>query len=109
MLEWQNLMKDLEAVVVPTDKMNSFLLVALEEYKGMVLEYLEKRTTEISFEKLSLIHSESLKILEKYGKILSKGEQAFVKASLTSKAIPIPKLLVKDHKKEKLTETFKRD
>ena len=101
-------MKDLEAVVVPTNKMNSFLPVALGEYKEMVLKHLEKRATEISFERLSSMHSESLKILEKYGKIMSKGEQAFVKALLTSKAIPIPKLLVKDHKK-KLTKIFQRD
>ena len=51
-----------------------------------------------SRDKLVEILIKAIKLLEKVGHILCEKERDYIQDSLDSKAVPTPKLLVKDHK-----------
>jgi hypothetical protein len=86
--------------IVPTDKTNSFSVMPTEEYKQKVLRHLLKDGKEISRERLILAQEQAEELLEDIDRLCSKGERDFIQESLKSKAIPSPKLLIKDHKKK---------
>jgi hypothetical protein len=47
-----------------------------------------------------LAQEQAEELLEDIDRLCSKGERDFIQESLKSKAIPSPKLLIKDHKKK---------
>jgi hypothetical protein len=49
---------------------------------------------------LILAQEQAEELLEGIKRFCSKGERDFIQESLKSKAIPSPKLLIKDHKKK---------
>jgi hypothetical protein len=87
-------------IIVPTDKTNSFSVMPTEEYKQKFLRHLLKDGQEISGERLILAQEQAEELLEDIDRLCSKGERDFIQESLKSKAIPSPKLLIKDHKKK---------
>ena len=54
---------------------------------------------EVSVDKLSLIFDDAYKLLSKLEDILLTKENHFIDKSLKTRAVPTPKLLIKDHKK----------
>ena len=64
-----------------------------------MLLHLAKAGKEIKREKLVEIESEAMTLLESITTHLDKGELAFLTETINSKAIPTPKILIKDHKK----------
>ena len=61
--------------------------------------HLVKTSKEIGREELVEIEQEAIILLESITTHLDKGELAFLTKTINSKAIPIPKILIKDHKK----------
>jgi hypothetical protein len=97
----KNCCKNLEGtktVVIPTDKTNSFRCVDIRDYKDWAIKHLLKNGKEIPKSKLVQALGEANELLEALEDIMSEDEYYFVKESLNSKAIPSPKLLIKDHK-----------
>jgi hypothetical protein len=84
--------------VIPTDKTNSYKVIDKEKYIEWVLDHLKTDAIEVSADKLIKIHEEGNELLSKLGNTLSEKEMGFVEEMLDSRAVPTPKLLIKDHK-----------
>jgi hypothetical protein len=88
-------------LIVPTDKTNSFTTMEVNEYKQKVIRHLLKDGKVIPRrERLTEAHEQALTLMENIDHLCSKNETNFIQESLKPKAIPSPKLLVKDHKKK---------
>jgi hypothetical protein len=85
-------------MVIPTYKMNSYKVIDKEKYIEWVLDHLKTDAIEVSADKLIKIHEEGNELLSKLGNTLSEKEMDFVEEMLDSRAVPTPKLLIKDHK-----------
>jgi hypothetical protein len=85
-------------MVIPTDKTNSYKVIDKEKYIEWVLDHLKTDAIEVSMDKLIKIHKEGNELLSKLGNTLSEKEMSFVEEMLDSRAVPTPKLLIKDHK-----------
>jgi hypothetical protein len=85
-------------MVILTDKMNSYKVINKEKYIEWVLNHLKTDAIEVSADKLIEIHEEGNELLSKLGNTLSEKEMGFVEEMLDSRAVPTPKLLIKDHK-----------
>jgi hypothetical protein len=85
-------------MVIPTDKMNLYKVINKEKYIEWVLDHLKTDAIEVSADKLIKIHEEGNELLLKFGNTLSEKEMGFVEEMLDSRAVPTPKLLIKDHK-----------
>ena len=94
----QKKLKDMEEVIIPTDKTNSFKVILLQDYKRWVLETLETDAREIELKKLTETLKKAEQLLMEIDPIISPNEFYFVKDFLKTRAIPTPKLLIKDHK-----------
>jgi hypothetical protein len=70
----------------------------VDEYKKQVEKYLSANAKEITRVRVVEIHTESYEMLESMSIRLSKKEVEFLTERIKSKAIPSPKLLIKDHK-----------
>ncbi len=86
-------------VVVPTDKTNSFKVVRIEEYKRWMETALADNAKVTSKEKLGKVYNKAIKLLDNSGHFLSINEFNYIKEMINSRAVPTPKLLIKDHKK----------
>lgn len=85
-------------IVVPTDKTNSFRIVSTLDYIQWVNKHIAKPGQEISRLELTEIHQNALAFPEEIQPSLSINERKFIFESLLSKAVPLPKLLIKYHK-----------
>jgi hypothetical protein len=85
-------------MVIPTDKTNLYKVIDKEKYIEWVLDHLKTDAIEVSADKLVKIHEEGNELLSKLGNTLSEKEMGFVEEMLDSRAVPTPKLLIKDHK-----------
>jgi hypothetical protein len=92
---------DQDHIIVPTtNKTNVFTVMQTDDYKQKVLKHLLKDGKAISRERLIQAKEQADELFKAIDRLCSKGERDFVQESLKSKAIPSPKLLVKDHKKK---------
>lgn len=87
-------------VVVPTDKTNSFRTMETEKYKIEVLKHLESGAKEVPRAKLTEVQEQCFEKLDEIQGIISEDEYRFLQQKIKSKAIPQPKILIKDHKKK---------
>ena len=85
-------------VVVPTDNTNSFKCVHIEDYKIWAIKHLLKNGKVIPRSKLIQVLEDANKLLDSLEHIMLEDEYLFVKEALDSKAIPVPNLLITDHK-----------
>jgi hypothetical protein len=85
-------------LVVPTDKTNSFKVVKKEDYLDWVQAHLDEAAIEVSVDRLQSIFDEAFDLLRDLDDFLSDNERGFIEESLKTRAIPTPKLLIKDHK-----------
>ena len=88
-----------DIVFVPTDKTNKFRSMKKEEYKDMVKEHLKQSAREIERGRVVEICEDAKVLVDAIGFKMSKNEVGHINESLKTKAIPTPKLLIKDHKK----------
>ena len=93
-------LKNLNEVVIATDKTNSFQTVTIEKYKDWVEEHLETSAKEIDIKRIIEIFDLAIEMQEKYKDLLSDQEYLFLQKNLLTKNIPTPKLIIKDHKKQ---------
>jgi hypothetical protein len=91
-------LQDTKTVVIPPDKTNSFRCIHICDYQDWAIKRLLKNGKEIPRSKLVEVLDKANKLLESLDDTMSEDEYSFVKESLNSKAIPSPKLLIKDHK-----------
>ena len=73
-------------------------LISKEEYIRQVKTHLAKSGKEIKSNKLTEVKDKAEKLLDELLPIISEKEAWFLQQSIKSKAIPTPKLLIKDHK-----------
>jgi hypothetical protein len=73
-------------------------VVSKEDYLEWVRVHLDEAATEVSAEKLQSIFDEAFELLDDVGDFLSDDERGFIEETLKTRAIPTPKLLIKDHK-----------
>ena len=101
-LELKRLLQTLEKsdiVFVPTDKTNKYESMEKDEYKNLVKEHLKQSAREIERGRVVEICEDAKVLVDAIGFKLSKNEVGHINESLKTKAIPPPKLLIKDHKK----------
>ena len=91
----QDLAADANAytIVVPTDKTNSHRTMDLHQ------GHLQANGKKVPRSRLVEVHKQALQLLESKRDIMSPKEENYLRRSINSKAIPTPKLLIKDHKK----------
>mgnify|MGYP001787478984 FL=1 len=96
----QKLRNKADQVVVPTDKTNSFRTVSKSNYSKWVISHLAKNAKEVPRSQLTDVQKLAFDILRDKTElgIFSDKEEQFVQQTIQSKAIPSPKLLIKDHK-----------
>ena len=94
----RRLRADPTSVVVPTDKTNSYQLVSLQLHVDQVQHHLQLHGKAILPARLVEVQNQAWTLLEDIKPILSPKEAQFIDQSIKSKAIPTPKLLIKDHK-----------
>jgi hypothetical protein len=87
-----------EQVIVPMDKRNYFMLMDAGIYRQKVICHLLKDRKEVPLSCLVEAHKQATELLEDIDRFCWKGEHNFIQELLKSRAIPSPKLLVKDHK-----------
>ena len=95
----KSLQQDDRVAVVPTDKTNSFRVVLVEDYIKWINQHLREECQSDTQRQTG--HSSQTRqknFSEKKRHILSSKEAKFIDQSLDSKAVPSPKLLIKDHK-----------
>ena len=92
-------LRETSRVVVPTDKTNSFKLIEIEEYKTQVFKHLQISAIEVPRSRLVEISKNANELLSKVSHILNDKEREYIQETIDSKAVPTPKLLIKDHKK----------
>ena len=90
--------RETDLVVVPTDKTNSFRTMDVERYKMEIDKHLSKNAVAIERAKLTEIHDSCSDKLNELQELASDKELAFLDEKIRSKAIPQPKILIKDHK-----------
>jgi hypothetical protein len=86
-------------VAVPTNKTNSYVTMETKRYIFEVRQHLTEKAIELERCKLTEIMEQGRNLLSQVEELLSKGDIAFLTEKLRSKGVPIPKILVKDHKK----------
>ena len=91
-------MKKSGSVWVPTDKTNSTRVIQIEDFKSWVSDHLSKAEELALHTKVVALFEDANCLLDKVKMELSVQEENFVRQSLATKAIPYPKLLIKDHK-----------
>jgi len=89
-----------DLVAIPTDKTNTIQVVNLNDYKTWMQQHISNSTREIPRSKIIDLHKKATNIADSYEPILSKHELEFLEEGINFKAIPTPKLLIKDHKKK---------
>ena len=70
-----------------------------DKYKNLVKEHLKQSAREIERGRVSEICEDANVLVDAIGFKISKNELGHINESLKTKAIPTPKLLIKDHKK----------
>ena len=73
-------------------------MIKIEDYKRWVSHHLQKAADLGLRPKVMALYENTLLLLEKVNLYLSIKEEEFVRKSLVTRAIPSPKLLIKDHK-----------
>ena len=91
-------MKKSGCACVPTDKTNSTRVIKIEDYKLWVSDHLHKAANLALRPKVMAIYENVNLLPEKVKLDLSVKEEKFVRQYLATRAIPSPKLLIKDHK-----------
>ena len=86
-------------VIVPTDKTNSYRSMEIDKYEKLVVQHLIESGEEISRSRLIEIHDKGMDLLERLKKTMTKNEYFTIRSQISSKTIPTPSLLIKDHKK----------
>jgi len=95
----QKKLRDLDVVVVPTDKTNSFQVVKTEQYIKWMANQLDVDAKLTTKQKLGEVHEEAKTLLEASASLLSINEYNYIREMVNSRSVPTPKLLIKDHKK----------
>ena len=85
--------------MIPTDKTNSFRTMDIHKYIAQMLAHLQANGKKIPRSRLTEVHQEAQELLEDKRHLMSDQEAHYLQKSIDSKAIPTPKLLIKDHKK----------
>ena len=98
-----------DKVVVPTDKTNSIRVIELDFYIELVEGHLNTAATLSPRERLIEIHDDTEEMLEENIGSYSEQEYEFLNEMIETRAIPTPKLLIKDHKNQKPTKIFQQD
>ena len=101
-LEFKDLLKMLkehDLVVISTDKTNSFAMMSTREYAKEINKHLAKNAVAIERNRLTEIVDNCFSFIQELDPYISTNEREYLKEKVQSKAIPNPKILVKDHKK----------
>ena len=98
-----------DMVIIPTDKTNSFQPMKLNKYIKEVGKHLNEGAIPSNRDKIVEIYKQANHLLIKISKLLNNKEIEHLKEVIETKAIPTPKLLIKDHKSRKVTGTSQQD
>jgi hypothetical protein len=90
-----------EIDVVPTDKTNSFRLIPIAKYIDQMQQHLSTNAKVIPHDCLTTVVDDASYLLNSLSHILSTTEKQYIEHFIQSRAIPTPKLLIKDHEKPK--------
>jgi len=105
-MEVLKIIKDKDVVVVSANKTITFKTIGVDNYKTQVLDHLHESATEIPRAQLQNKFNEAKKLLHIHEDILSDDEYNYIDEKINSRAIATPKLLIKDHKKQKENGTY---
>ena len=93
------MLKEHNLVIIPTDKTNSFAMMSTREYAKEINKHLAKNAVAIERNRLTEIVDNCFSFIQELDPYISTNEREYLKEKVQSKAIPNPKILVKDHKK----------
>ena len=91
-------LKKSKTLCVPNYKTNPTHLVLIVDYKWWVNDQLLKVADLALHPKVIGLFDKENKLIEKAKMNISSQEELFIRQSLAMRAIPAPKLLIKDHK-----------
>eukprot|EP00957_Ditylum_brightwellii_P139411 10624570-Ditylum_brightwellii.AAC.1 len=83
------------------DKTNGHCLIDLNNYISWVKQHIREAATPIKCQEVVKLHCSAINFTKQLEDLLSDSELAFLNEGITSRAIPEPQLLIKDHKKHK--------
>ena len=66
-----------------------------------MIEHLSKKCTDVNVKYLEEVHERALALWNKYNRLMSVGESAYLENFINSRDVPVLRLIIKDHKKEK--------
>ena len=92
-------MKKSGCVCVLTDKTNSTRVIKIEDHRLWVSDHILKASDLAIRPNVVALFEDAKKLLDKVKMEFSVQEESFVRQSLAMRAIPSPKLLIKDHNK----------
>lgn len=94
----KELRKEHDWVLVPTDKTNKWVPTKVNDYINWMQGHLDKKCKVVTHERLSSTYKEAQELLEKFEPLMNKGEYEFIEQFIKTRRIPMPRLLIKDHK-----------
>ena len=95
------LAKEEEWMLVPTDKTNGWKPVRTAEYIRWMRGHLDTACKPVSEGLLSDIFARAQQLLAEIGGMLSAGEREYLQNWVQQRLLPMPRLLIKDHKRPK--------
>ena len=98
-----------DMVIIPTDKTNLFQPMKLNKYIEEVGKHLNEGAIPSNRDKIVEIYKQANHLLIQISELLNNKEIEHLKEVIETKAIPTPKLLIKDHKIRNVTGTSQQD
>ena len=92
------LRKEEDYVLAPTDKTGNWTPMLTTSYAGKLLGHIEAKCVEVNNSKLESVHDEALILLNRHRGLMNSGEANYIERWISSRQLPMPWLLVKDHK-----------
>ena len=100
------LRKEKEWILVPSDKTNKWVPMRVAKYITIMQETLNDECTKIDNKRLSDTYKEAKELLSKFKSIMNDSEYQYIETFLETRRIPMPRLLIKDHKAENEDGTY---
>eukprot|EP00957_Ditylum_brightwellii_P155502 11836499-Ditylum_brightwellii.AAC.1 len=98
---FNNLKKHETEIAVPRDKTNGHRLIAIEDYTQWVNGHMKKAAIPIKRAEIVKLYQDASTFALTLKELFNDNEFGYLMENLNSRAIPEPRLLIKDHKKKK--------
>ena len=78
----------------------------IKDIREEMIEHISKKCTEVDVPYLKEVHEKAIALWTKYNGLMSAGESAYLENFINSRDVPVPRIIIKDHKKRKANGRF---